>query len=114
MRLLLDSTFPEATKEHPRKNVSMERFVAGDVADRQLLEYAAANAFDAVVFMGRDALVAKDLRHGVAETGIAVVATTAREPTLAQDQLVRNLGRLERRAKPGRIYVLLSDSMVEE
>lgn len=94
MRVLVDSTFPASTDGPQPRGHHIHRYDGGSVSDADLIELAKRKGFEAIVFLGSDALADPRLGEAGALQGILVAASASDDSAEAEVAIKANLGAL--------------------
>lgn len=111
MKLLLDSAFPISAESRGNSGVELLRWTGGEIPDSELLRKADEDGFDGVVFIGNSAAARPDIQAALDELPRIVVIVHAEVPSKAVRHLEANLAQLRSTARPGGIYIVLTDEV---
>ena len=91
MRVLVDSTFPASTDGPQPGGHHIHRYDGSSVSDASLIEFAKRRGFEAVIFLGSDALADPRLAEAGALHGILVAASASDDSDEAEVAVKSNL-----------------------
>ncbi|WP_419842996.1 hypothetical protein [Candidatus Poriferisodalis sp.] len=96
MRILYDARLPRGLEVEARGAVSLVRWTGDMVTDVELVQTAADEQFDGVLFLDRDSLAQYDVQLTANSLGMALIAVEAGSPFEAKRRVLNNIMRLRR------------------
>ncbi len=101
MRLLFDQSFPRHVEDYSEIDFCLFRWTGEQVDDEELIEAAARDQLDGVVFLGLQPLADGRIADRADKLSIHLSATYDTEPMQALTAVTTHLAALRRAIRPG-------------
>lgn len=111
MKLLADTPLPASVTTLSTPEMTLERWEGGQAADGEFVRRAAEAGYAAVVLLGRESLSRPDLWKSAAESSVALLVVSVKDPIRAHDALAQHISRLPAEIGPGRAIVASSQEL---